>query len=135
MIYLSEGLCINPSEYCALESVGATSRQIELVTKRDISISNNAVEICNLYLNGAINATKILNMTYQSGMIYNLNISCLNDVNITNDLTVRYRCKHIFYSELFKCSRSRTYFLLVQFFISYSLDLIEFRWQKFYLMI
>ncbi len=97
---MSEGLCITPSDYCAAESVGISNRKRELVRNTQMTINENVTQLCNLYLDGAINVTEILNMTYQPEMISNLNISCLHDVITTADLTVSINSEHFFFSAL-----------------------------------
>jgi len=78
---VSEGLCISPNEQCEPESVGRDSRQIS-VRKEEYR------NVCNLYLDGAINVTQKLKMTYQSDMVDNLRVSCLHDLMTTDDTTV-----------------------------------------------
>ncbi len=97
---MSEGLCISPSDSCALESVGASSRKKRLVGNTEMTINESAIQLCNLYLGAAVNATEQLNMTYAPEMIYNLNISCVHDVIMTNDSTVSINSKHLFFSYL-----------------------------------
>jgi hypothetical protein len=67
-----------------------------------MTINENVIQLCNLYLDGAINVTEILNMTYQPEMISNLNISCLHDVITTADLTVSINSENFFFSALWK---------------------------------
>jgi hypothetical protein len=65
-----------------------------------MTINESAMQVCNLYLGGAVNLTEQLNMTYAPGMIYNLNISCLHDVITTNDSTVSINSKYFYFSYL-----------------------------------
>ena len=88
LIYMSEGLCVSPVEDCTLESIGTESRQGHIDESNEILVSEAAREVCDLYMDGAINATRTLNMTDQPEMIYHLNISCLHDVMTTNDTIV-----------------------------------------------
>lgn len=88
LIYVSEGLCISPIDQCTIESVGTNSRLVQLVTDNSFNNSGSAVDICNRYLTGALNATAQLNMTFEQQLPFHMNISCLHDTILTNDVTV-----------------------------------------------
>jgi len=61
--------------------VGTDSEQISIDKEEDR-------KVCDLYLDGAINATQKLKMIYQPDMVDNLRISCLHDLMTTKDTTV-----------------------------------------------
>ncbi len=61
--------------------MGTDSEQISIHKEKDR-------KVCDLYLDGAINVTQKLKMTYQPDMVDNLRISCLHDLMTTNDTTV-----------------------------------------------
>ena len=68
LIYISDGLCVNPLDDCSIESVGTitttTNQQIQSSKNTEVISNENAIEVCNLYLSGAMNITQMLNMTF-----------------------------------------------------------------------
>lgn len=79
---------MSPIDQCTVESVGTSSKLARLVTDESFNISSKAVDICNLYLAGALNATTKLNMSFEQELPYHMNVSCLHDTILTNDVTV-----------------------------------------------